>query len=116
MATEDAEPYVHPYALGRRVESLVELLRGQQAKLETDPMAAVAYTLTMGLLLDLMPELMKEHRRMASMVTRDPAACSAVYLGCWRTDDPLHEDHYDSYRRVEWSVSSVGGVTMVYRH
>lgn len=91
MVNPEPEPYVHPYVLGKRVEDLMELLRGQRAEMESSPLAAVSYTLTVGLLLDLLPHLMQEHRRMASMVTRDPAACSAAYLHCWRSTRGLAE-------------------------
>jgi hypothetical protein len=114
MVTPEPEPCVHPYTLGRRVENLVTLLQEQQAKMESSPLAAVSYTLTMGLLLDLMPELMLEHRRMAGIVNRDPAACYAVYLGCHKSADTPHLEHYDVGEGIEWTRGR-NGLTMTYR-
>lgn len=108
---EAGEPYVHPYTLGRRVEDLMEQMKQMKADMETgSAMAAVAYTLTTSLLLDLMPHLMKEHRRMASMVDRDPRACTAVFLRCDRIGDhsDLHEEHFDRAAKTRWRRNSNG--------
>lgn len=104
------EPYVHPYTLGQRVEDLVKKMEQMQADMEDNAMMAVAYTLTTGLLLDLMPHLMREHRRMAAMVDRDPRACTATFLRCDRFGDgsDFHEDHYDHAARTRWKRTRNG--------
>lgn len=116
MATDvtPEEPYVHPYVLGQRVEDLVKQMKQMQVDMEDNAMMAVAYTLTTGLLLDLLPHLMLEHRRMASLVDRDPHQCRATYLGCARPAEPYHEDHFDR-SGDQWSRTA-RGVSITYGH
>lgn len=111
--TTPEEPYVFPETLGKRIRDLSETLRRLKAEMESgSPMAAMSYALSSELLLDLLPDLLLEHRRMAAQVTRDPMACNQVFLRCDQLAGHLGE-HYDRYARTEWFRGS-SGTSMTY--
>lgn len=93
MSSEATEPTKYDFA--QRVEDLVAAMRGRQAEVETEPLAAVIFSLEAHRLLDMMPILLREHKLLLGQVSRDVHQCGAHHLSCVLRSDQLHEEHRD---------------------
>jgi hypothetical protein len=99
MATELPE-YSERVEMVDRVQDLVTTMNTCRAQMETSPVAnlveaSATYTLASQRLLELLPFLLKEHRRLTFQASRDINLCPEHYLSCLIQADTFHEEHWD---------------------